>query len=283
LPLVARGYVIGMTADPRPLVLVTNDDGLGSDGLRAAAMAIEAIGARALVAAPSSNMSGAGAAIGPIGSSVGIRRVQLDEIEGDSFAVDAPPAMIVVSALSGAFGEVPTAVISGVNAGVNLGRAILHSGTVGAAMTAQNLGLPAVAISLSANVVLDDAHGGDVHSSTTWRDAADAGVRVLDSIMATGRPLLANVNAPASVVATTEVVRTRLARFGSVTAALTDDALQFQLVIDAGALDEEGTDAAAVHAGQISVSFLGGVNGEEQTDVDLSLRRVAAQPATADL
>ncbi len=255
-------------------MLVTNDDGLGSDGLRAAAMAVEGIGARALVAAPSSNMSGAGAAIGPIGSSVGIRRVQLDEIDGDSFAVDAPPAMIVVSALSGAFGEVPTAVISGVNAGANLGRAILHSGTVGAAMTAQNLGLPAVAISLAVG-----ENGEDVHSATTWRDAADAGVRVLDSIMATGRPLLANVNAPATVVATTEVIRTRLARFGSVTAALTDDALQFQLVIDAGALDEEGTDAAAVHAGQVSVSFLGGVNGEEQTDVDLSLRRVAVQPA----
>src|SRR5699024_6883981 len=67
------------------------------------------------------------------------------------FAVDASPAYIVRAAIAGAFGPVPSAVLSGVNHGANLGHAVLHSGTVGAALTAATLGHPALAVSLAAN------------------------------------------------------------------------------------------------------------------------------------
>src|SRR5829696_8698305 len=116
-----------------PLVLVTNDDGISSPGLLALARELEERGISVLVAAPATDMSGAAAAIGPVDPRVPARAVELDGLEGSAYEVDAPPAMIVVAAHNGAFGEVPTAVASGVNAGVNLGRAILHSGTVGAA------------------------------------------------------------------------------------------------------------------------------------------------------
>ena len=242
-------------------MLVTNDDGIDSPGIVALACAIEEAGGRALVAAPSRNMSGASAAMGPVPPRVPIRRVDVAGLSSQCFAVEAPPAMIVISAMSGAFGAVPTAAASGVNAGANLGSAILHSGTVGAALTAQNLGLPAVAVSLQ--------EGG-----TDWNVAARVGAHVLDDLIRAPAPRLANVNVPALVGPDTEIQMTRLARFGSVISAITGDELDFQMVIDASEMSEEGTDAAAVAGGCISITFLSGLTGHTDSDVDLRLRRV---------
>ena len=243
-----------------PLVLVTNDDGIDSPGIVALACAIERAGGRVLVAAPSKNMSGASAAMGPTAPKVAIRRVQVEGLSSVCFAVDAPPAMIVISAMSGAFGAIPTAAASGVNAGANLGSAILHSGTVGAALTAQNLGLPAVAVSLEA---------GD-----SWDIAARMGTHVLEELLAAPKPRLANVNVPAIVGPDTAIETTRLARFGSVTSAIEGDELDFQMVIDAPSMSDEGSDASAIARGCISVTFLSGITGHADTDVDLQLRRV---------
>jgi hypothetical protein len=70
------------------------------------------------------------------------------------------------------------------------------------------------------------------------------------------------------------VERTRLARFGSVTAAVEGDALQFQMTIDPEAFDEEGTDGAAVRHGRISVTILAGIGGFAETSADVHLRRL---------
>jgi 5'-nucleotidase len=205
-------------------------------------------------------MSGASAAMGPTGPKVPIRRVNVEGLSSVCFAVEAPPAMIVISAMSGAFGEIPVAAASGVNAGANLGSAILHSGTVGAALTAQNLGLPAVAVSLEA---------GD-----SWDIAARMGTHVLEQLMDQPKPKLANVNVPAVVGPDTGIEYTKLARFGSVTSAIEGDELDFQMVIDAPAMSDEGSDAAAIARGCISVTFLSGITGHSDTDVELQLRRV---------
>lgn len=243
-----------------PIVLVTNDDGIDSPGIVALALAIEKMGGRALVAAPAKNMSGASAAMGPTAPRVPIRRVQVPGLESVCYAVEAPPAMIVISAMSGAFGEIPTATASGVNAGANLGSAILHSGTVGAALTAQNLGLPAVAVSLE--------------TGEEWDVAARVGAHVLSDLLADSRPRLANVNVPAVVGPDTPIETTKLARFGSVTSAIDGDELSFQMVIDAPSMSDEGSDAAAIARGCISVTFLSGITGHADSDVDLQLRRV---------
>jgi 5'-nucleotidase len=168
--------------------------------------------------------------------------------------------MIVISAMSGAFGDIPTAAVSGVNAGANLGSAILHSGTVGAALTAQNLGITAVAVSLEAGI--------------DWEPAARVGAHVLDDLLRHSGARLANVNVPAVVGPDTEIQMTRLARFGSVISAINGDELDFQMVIDAPAMSEEGTDAAAIANGCISITFLRGLTGHVDTDVELRLRRV---------
>jgi 5'-nucleotidase len=243
-----------------PLVLVTNDDGIDSPGIVALARAVERLGGRALVAAPAKNMSGASAAMGPTGPRVSIRRLKVEGLQSECFAVEAPPAMIVISAMSGAFGAIPVAAASGVNAGANLGSAILHSGTVGAALTAQNLGLPSVAVSLE--------------SGDAWDIAAGVGAHVLDELLGTPKPRLANVNVPAVVGPDTVIETTRLARFGSVTSAIDGDELSFQMVIDAPSMSDEGSDASAVARGCISVTFLSGITEHATSDVDLQLRKV---------
>ena len=65
-----------------------------------------------------------------------------------AFAAEAAPAFIVRAANTGAFGAPPDIVLSGINRGPNTGHAVLHSGTVGAALTASTFGLPALAVSL---------------------------------------------------------------------------------------------------------------------------------------
>ncbi|HEY7626466.1 MAG TPA: 5'/3'-nucleotidase SurE [Ilumatobacteraceae bacterium] len=229
----------------RPLVLVTNDDGIESIGIRSLAVALESGGYDVVVAAPADNMSGAAAAIGPLDPRVPVRRAEVPGVSGASFAIAAPPAMIVIAAFNGAFGPKPMAVASGVNAGVNLGRAILHSGTVGAALTGHNLGLRAVAVSTQP--------GGDFDIAASW------GVKVLHEIFASGSARLANVNVPRAVDASTRCIETRLASYGAVTAAMADDILDFRLTIEPEAFEEEGTDAVAVRDGLVSVSWLTGL------------------------
>jgi 5'-nucleotidase len=168
--------------------------------------------------------------------------------------------MIVIAALRGAFGESPTAVVSGVNAGVNLGRAILHSGTVGAALTAHNLGIHGLAVSMQT--------GGD------WTVAAGLGVEVLEEMLQTGEPLLANVNVPAAALPHTPRIRTKLAKFGAVTAALDGEVLDFQMTIDPEAFDEPGTDGAAVREGHVSITWLTGFGGLADAGATFTLGKV---------
>ena len=65
-----------------------------------------------------------------------------------AFAIDAPPAAAAYAACLGGFGDPPDIVVSGINPGPNTGHLVLHSGTVGAAMTGAVLGVPALAVSL---------------------------------------------------------------------------------------------------------------------------------------
>jgi 5'-nucleotidase len=214
----------------------------------ALASALEDGGCEVVVACPATNMSGAAAAIGPIDPKVPVRKVAIPAVYGPAFAVAAPPAMIVIAAMNGAFGRRPTAVASGVNAGVNLGRAILHSGTVGAAMTGHNLGLRAVAVSVQP--------GGDVDVAATW------GVRVLRSMAGERTGRMANVNVPKQATVDTRCVETRLASYGAVSAAMVGDALDFRLTIDPELFAEEGTDGVAIRDGLVAVTWLDGFTDE---------------------
>lgn len=133
-------------------VLVTNDDGVEAPGLLALAEAVVGAGHEVFVVAPSGERSGSGAAIGRLhrAGPIACTDVEWPTLPGvPVHAIDAPPAAAVYAGVLGAFGAPPDAVASGINPGMNYGHLALHSGTVGAALTAAALGVPAVAVSIA--------------------------------------------------------------------------------------------------------------------------------------
>jgi 5'-nucleotidase len=191
--------------------LITNDDGIGSVGLRVLARAAVAAGLEVTVAAPDSERSGSGAAISALepGGRLLLAEQSLDGLDGvRAFAVRATPALIAFVATSGVFGSVPDIVLSGINHGPNAGQAVLHSGTVGAALTAASHGIPALAISLAAAA---PAH---------WDAAGAAAARALDWFVPRAtEPVVANVNLPDRPTDELRGFRAaRLAAFGAVQA-----------------------------------------------------------------
>ena len=135
-------------------VIVTNDDGFESPGIHALAAMVSRLGHEPVVVAPAQDMSGASAAIGRIelDRPTPVRRVQLpapaDDVE--AYAVDGPPGMAALLAVRGGIeGLEPDYLFSGINIGTNTGHSILHSGTVGAALTAATFGLSGLAVSLA--------------------------------------------------------------------------------------------------------------------------------------
>jgi 5'-nucleotidase len=137
-------------------VLVTNDDGVASPGLHALARALVDDGYDVIVVAPDREMSGSSAAIGQVHVEEGIdaERVVLPGLDGvPAYAVAGPPGLCVLSARLGGFGDAPDLVVSGINPGANTGRAVLHSGTVGAALTAANFGCRGLAVSIDVSTL----------------------------------------------------------------------------------------------------------------------------------
>ena len=129
-------------------VIVTNDDGVSSPGLNVLASAL-AEDLEVIVAAPSQDMSGSGTGIGRFDIDAGVELTPID-MDGVSkaYSIDGPPGLAVTAAALGAFGPVPDLVVSGINAGINTGHSIIHSGTVGAALTARTFNIKGLAVSI---------------------------------------------------------------------------------------------------------------------------------------
>jgi 5'-nucleotidase len=122
-------------------ILLTNDDGFDAAGITALRAALLAGGHHVTVVAPSRNRSGSSVSITTVGSLV------VREVEPGVFAVDGTPADCVLVALRGGVAERVDLVVAGINFGQNIGTRIVSSGTVGAAITAAGLGVPAIASS----------------------------------------------------------------------------------------------------------------------------------------
>jgi 5'-nucleotidase len=205
-------------------VLLTNDDGIDAQGIHVLTAALCAKGYDVIVVAPDSDRSGSSAAIGVVHADqhLDMRKVEMPGCDGVSaFALDGPPALCVMAARLGAFGEPPELVVSGINSGCNTGRAILHSGTVGAALTAQGFGCSALAVSV------------DVSDPWRYDTAARVALDVLPMVLEAPPRSVLNLNVPARPYDDVLGVRwARLAAFGSVRAAVAesgDGRLQFEL------------------------------------------------------
>jgi 5'-nucleotidase len=131
-----------------PLVLLTNDDGIHSAGLWAAAEALLPLG-EVLVVAPDRQWSGGGRSMPP-GVSGRITPASR-EINGQlvtAYAVDASPALAVQHGVVELAPRRPSLVVSGINYGLNMGNEVTISGTVGAALEGGAFGIPSLAVSL---------------------------------------------------------------------------------------------------------------------------------------
>ncbi len=122
-------------------ILVSNDDGYLAPGLKALAGALGEI-AEVVVVAPDQDRSGAS-------NSLTLKRpLYITRHDNGVISVDGTPTDCVHLAATGLFDEAPDMVVSGINAGPNMGDDVLYSGTVAAATEGRHLGLPAVAVSL---------------------------------------------------------------------------------------------------------------------------------------
>ena len=137
-----------MMKKKKPHILLTNDDGIRSPGLWAAAAELSKIG-YVTVAAPREQSSGMGRSLP--NTSDGIIRKELVQVNGQEwsvYAVGGSPAQAVLHGILDILKHKPDLVVSGINYGENVGYGITISGTVGAAMEAAAMGIPALAISL---------------------------------------------------------------------------------------------------------------------------------------
>ena len=125
--------------------LVTNDDGIGARGLWALVRALREVG-DVVVAAPDREQSGVGASFS-LHHPVRTRRVPRRGLR--VHAVEGTPGDAVLVALTQLYPEGIDAVVSGINAGSNLGRDVFLSGTVGAALHGHLKGVPSIAISMA--------------------------------------------------------------------------------------------------------------------------------------
>src|SRR5512136_339968 len=129
-------------------ILLTNDDGIQSPGLWAAAGALSDLG-YVHVVAPRDQFSGAGRSLPS--TSDGIISPQHMQVNGKLwtvYSVGGTPAQAVLHAICEILPEPPDLIVSGINYGENLGVGITVSGTVGAAMEGASNGIPSLAVSL---------------------------------------------------------------------------------------------------------------------------------------
>ena len=137
-----------MSKGKKPQILLTNDDGIRSDGLWAAAEALSEIGF-VTVAAPRDQHSGMGRAM-PFDSdgTLGKQEVTVHGVTWTVYAIGGSPAQTVQHGVLELTEERPDLVVSGINRGENLTVDITISGTVGAALEGAAFGIPAIAVSL---------------------------------------------------------------------------------------------------------------------------------------
>ncbi|GAB2771539.1 5'/3'-nucleotidase SurE [Amycolatopsis magusensis] len=230
-------------------VLITNDDGIDSPGLVTLARAALRHQLDVVVAAPHEESSGTSAGLTVLGTESVAKPVELAELPGVlCHAVTARPAYIVLAAREGSFGDPPDLVLSGVNRGVNIGRAVLHSGTVGAALTAGMNDLRALAVSL------EHPESGLLH----WDSAEDLAAEVIPMLLEAAPGTVLNLNVPARPRAELgPLTRAGLSSAGAVQTRLEqadESAEVVTTVVEGGA--EPGTDAYLLQKGTPTITAL---------------------------
>lgn len=226
-------------------ILVSNDDGVFAPGLAALAASLSTI-ATIQVVAPDRNRSGASNAL------TLDRPVEEHRHDNGFISLSGTPTDCVHMGMSGLFGMIPDIVVSGINAGANLGDDVIYSGTVAAAMEGRALEYPSVAFSSAS------------YSPKHYESAAEIAKNILLNITKLNLPprTLLNVNVPDLPLS--EIKGIHITRLGHRAAAGKPEAsvdprgkVRYWVAGAGDAVDKApGTDFYAIEHGYVSITPL---------------------------
>jgi 5'-nucleotidase len=232
-------------ADSKPLILISNDDGVSAPGITALAEALREI-ADVVVAAPDRERSATSHSISLD------RPLRVDELTPGVYAIDGTPVDCIYLAVLHLVPRPPALCVSGINNGYNLGSDVFYSGTVAAALEAALRGVPAIAFSLERRRPQDFSH------------AAAFARALVAEVLARGeqaipRGALLNVNLPAGAVHGFQVTRLGQRVYRDQVEVRED--LRGRAYYWIGGPEQEGTDApgsdcTAVRSGLTSITPL---------------------------
>ena len=226
-----------------------------------------------IVIAPATEYSGAGASLGTLTFEDPVaRRADVAALEGlETWSITGPPALCVMHAQLGAFGEAFDLIVSGINPGQNVGWSVYHSGTIGAALTGRNRGTSGLAMSIGFNgEEVEGQTWPEIVSAMKWETAATVAAQIVEGMIAqpSAAPVVINCNVPNKEI--DELDGWSLAHVGTdpprklVTSKLrpdenAKDGESFRLRMDWGTKGEAepGTDAYLVRHNTVSMTWLG--------------------------
>ncbi len=226
-----------------PSILVTNDDGVSSEGIHALARALNPLGDVTIVA-PTQEASA-------IGHALTLRRPLRIEQHGPGiYAVDGTPTDCVNLGVDIVLKAKPDLVVSGINKGWNLGDDVTYSGTVAGAMEGALLGIPAIAVSLRRTPTYDFSY------------AADAAATIARAVLGRSWPaktflnLNLNTGAPRGFRATTQARRNHVTKIASRVDPRGQPYYWIEEALDEWHPHEGRSDYEAVMEGYVSVTPL---------------------------
>jgi 5'-nucleotidase len=226
-----------------PLILVTNDDGVTSEGIHALADAMKTVG-DVVVVAPLQEASA-------IGHALTLRRpLRIETIRDGVYGVDGTPTDCVNLAYAVILKGAPDLVVSGINKGWNLGDDITYSGTVSGALEGALLGTPGIAVSVKRTATYD------------FRPSADAAAAVARIVLKHGLPPrnFININVPAGIPkgmrVTTQAKRNHVTKIDARTDPRGGAYYWIEEALDEYHPDSGRSDHEAVKEGYISVTPL---------------------------
>lgn len=224
-----------------PKILVTNDDGIDSDGIKALAQSLSSLG-EVIVVAPSTDMTA-------VSHSLTLHSPLRIEKRGEGrYAVTGTPTDCVVLAVNILMNnELPDLVVSGINRGANLGDDVHYSGTVAGAMEGAFYGVASIAISLAGRELYD------------FQYAAQVAKEISDKVLKSGLPrgTLLNVNVPRGPIKGIAITRQASRTAGTEILVGHDPRNRPYYWVGYGKISWEqnaGTDFAAIKQGLVSIT-----------------------------
>lgn len=197
----------------RPFLLITNDDGIFSPGLLAAAEAVSEF-AELLICAPRYQQTTMSRSF-PRTKDLGIIDTVTLQVKGrpvTAYGIHGSPAYAVAHGIYELAPQKPDLCISGINYGENLGLTLSCSGTIGAALEADSHNIPAIAVSKQVDMSM---HRESNYAEVDWKPAQEITAYMVQKILEKGMPKsisILNINVPDSAKDTTKFQWTRQSR-----------------------------------------------------------------------